>query len=358
MAVGGGIAAAWFFGLEGQGVAIVGLIPQGFPSLTLPDLALVQQLLPGALGIALMSFTESIAAGRAFARTSEPPIDANRELLATGAANLGGAVCGAMPAGGGTSQTAVVRAAGGQSQKSGLVTAGVALATMLFLAPLLGLLPYATLAAVVIVYSVGLIQPAEFRAIRKVRTMEFRWAAAAFLGVLVFGTLQGIVVAIIVSLINLFSQAANPRVHVIGRKRGADVLRPISKEHPDDETFEGLLILRPEGRLFFVNAQAVADRITALVVQYQPRVLVLDLSRVPDIEYSALQMLVEGEARMAESGTVIWLAGLNPGVMKVVEHAGLAERLGRERMVFNARLAIERYLAQVPGKPVGSDLTV
>ena len=229
---------------------------------------------------------------------------------------------------------------------------------MLFLAPLLGFLPYATLAAVVIVYLVGLIQPAEFEAIRKVRTMEFRWAAAAFLGVLVFGTLQGIVVAIIVSLINLFSQAANPRVHVIGRKRGADVLRPISKEHPDDETFEGLLILRPEGRLFFVNAQAVADRITALVVQYQPRVLVLDLSRVPDIEYSALQMLVEGEARMAESGTVIWLAGLNPGVMKVVEHAGLAERLGRERMVFNARLAIERYLAQVPGKPVGSDLTV
>ena len=124
------------------------------------------------------------------------------------------------------------------------------------------------------------------------------------------------------------------------------MLRPISKEHPDDETFAGLLILRPEGRLFFVNAQAVADRIKALVAQHQPRVVVLDLSRVPDIEYSALQMLVEGEARMTGSGTEIWLAGLNPGVMEVVEHAGLAERLGRERMVFNAHLAIERYLAQ------------
>ncbi len=115
MAVGGGIAAAWFFGLEGQGVAIVGLIPQGFPSLTLPDLALVQQLLPGAAGIALMSFTESIAAGRAFAKTSEPPIEANRELLASGLANLGGALAGGMPAAGGTSQTAVVRSVGGQS---------------------------------------------------------------------------------------------------------------------------------------------------------------------------------------------------------------------------------------------------
>ena len=97
---------------------------------------------------------------------------------------------------------------------------------MLLLAPLLGLLPNATLAAVVIVYSVGLIQPAEFRNIRRVRTMEFRWAMVACLGVLLFGTLKGIVVAIIVSMIGLASQAANPRVHVIGRKRGADVFRP------------------------------------------------------------------------------------------------------------------------------------
>ncbi len=346
VAVGGGIAAAWFLGLEGQGVAIVGLIPQGFPSLTLPDLALVQQLLPGAMGIALMSFTESIAAGRAFAKTSESPINANRELLASGAANLGGAVFGAMPAGGGTSQTAVVRAAGGQSQKASLITAGAALATMLFLAPLLGLLPYATLAAVVIVYSVGLIQPSEFRAIRKVRTMEFRWAAIACFGVLIFGTLQGIVVAIIVSLIGLSSQTAHPKVYVIGRKRGADVLRPLSPEHPDDETFAGLLILRPEGRLFFVNAQAVADQIKALVAKHQPKVVVLDMSRVPDIEYSALQMIVEGEQRLtSETGTSLWLAGLNPGVLEVVRHTALAERLGRERMLFNARAAIERYLA-------------
>ena len=117
----------------------------------------------GALGIALMSFTETIAAGRAFAAPADPPIRSNRELLATGVANLGGALTGAMPGGGGTSQTAVVRAAGGRSQKASLVTAGAALATMLLLAPLLGLMPNATLAAVVIVYSVGLIQPAEFR---------------------------------------------------------------------------------------------------------------------------------------------------------------------------------------------------
>ena len=358
IALGGGIAAAWFFGLQALGVSTVGLIPQGFPSLTIPDPALIGQLLPGALGIALMSFTETIAVGRAFARPGDPRIDANRELIATGAANLGGALLGAMPGGGGASQTAVVRAAGGRSQLASLVTAGVALATMLILAPLLGLLPHATLAAIVIVYSVGLIQPAEFRAIRKVRTMEFRWAILAALGVLMLGTLKGIVVAIILSLIGLASQSANPRVHVIGRKRGTDVLRPMSPEHPDDETFEGLLIVRPEGRLYFVNAQNVAEKIDALVMQYKPRVLALDMSRVQDIEYSALQAMMDGETRATGRGAIVWLAGLNPGVLEVVRNSGLAERLGSERLLFNARAVIERFqaLQQAAGGAVQSAL--
>ncbi|MDO8939111.1 MAG: SulP family inorganic anion transporter [Methylicorpusculum sp.] len=343
VAAGGGIAASWFFDLPAQSVATVGMIPQGLPSLTMPDLALIEQMLPGALGIALMSFTESIAAARAFAASAEPPINANRELLALGTANLGGALSGAMPAGGGTSQTAVVRAAGGHSQKSSLVTAATAAATMLLIAPLIGLLPHATLAAVVIVYSVGLIQPAEFINILKVRTMEFRWAIVACLGVLIFGTLQGIVVAIILSVIGLASQSAHPRIYVIGRKRGTSVLRPLTPEHPDDETFDGLLIVRPEGRIFFVNTQLIADQIRFLVEQQKPKVLVLDLSRVQDIEYSALQMLMEREKRATENGATLWLTGLNPSVLDVVRRSGLADRLGRERMLFNASTAIERY---------------
>ena len=179
--------------------------------------------------------------------------------------------------------------------------------------------------------------------------MEFRWALIACLGVLVFGTLKGIVVAIIVSMIGLASQTAHPRISIIGRKRGTDLLRPLSPEHPDDETFEGLLIVRPEGRLFFVNSQNVAEQIDALVKKHQPRVLALDMSRVPDIEYSALQSLMEGEKRAMERGTVFWLVGLNPGVLEAVRHAGLDARLGRERMLFNAREAIERYQKQQAG---------
>lgn len=349
VAVGGGIAAIWLFGLQAHGVAIVGHIPQGLPSVTLPDMSLIAELLPGALGIALMSFTESIAAGRAFAQPGEPPLNANRELLATGAANIGGALLGAMPAGGGTSQTAVVRAAGGRSQKASLVTAGAAAATMLLLAPLLGMLPNATLAAVVIVYSVGLIQPGEFRAIRQVRTMEFRWACIAALGVLFFGTLKGILVAIIVSLLGLASQSTSPRVYALGRKRGADLLRPLSPEHPNDETFGEMLIVRSEGRWFFANIQQVADAIRTLVAQHRPTILVLDLSRVQDIEYSALKMLQEGDQRNREQGITLWLAGCNPGVLDVVRKSGLADQLGPERLLVNSRAAIERWQSHADG---------
>ncbi|MGE5153075.1 MAG: SulP family inorganic anion transporter, partial [Bdellovibrio bacteriovorus] len=208
VAVALGIAAAGLLGLQSLGVETVGHIPQGLPAFTLPSLGLVEQLWPGALGIALMSFTESIAAARAFAGRGEPRPQPNRELLATGVGNVVGGLFGAMPAGGGTSQTAVNRSAGARTQVAGLVTAAAAVATLVLLAPLMGLMPQATLAAVVIVYSIGLIQPAEFRDILRIRRMEFLWALAAFAGVVLLGTLKGIVVAVILSLVGLAYQAA------------------------------------------------------------------------------------------------------------------------------------------------------
>ena len=337
------IAASWYFGLDVRGVSIVGAIPVGLPHLSLPDTGLISLMAPGALGIALMSFTETIAAGRAFASVTDPPIVPGRELIATGAANLGGALFGAMPAGGGTSQTAVVRASGGRSQAASLVTAGAAAATMLFFAPVLELLPNATLAAVVIYYSLELIKLAEFRAIRRVRAMEFHWAMAACFGVLLLGTLRGIVAAVILSGIALASQTAHPRLSIIGKKRGADVLRPLSPRHPDDETIEGLLVVRPVGSLFFLNAEDVAARLAAMAQEHNQRVIVVDMSRVPDLEYTALDAFLRHEVRAGERGASLWLAGLNPEVLKVVRRSGLADRLGKDRMFYNARAAIQRY---------------
>jgi len=345
IAVAGGVAGVSLLGLAAHGVSTVGHVPTGLPSVTAPDLSLIAIMWPAALGIALMSFTETIAVGRAFARSGEPPLRPNRELLATGIANAGGALLGAMPSGGGMSQTAVNRFAGAQTQLAGLVTAGAALLTMLFLAPFIGLLPDATLAAVVIVYSIGLIKPAEFRSILRIRRTEFRWALAALAGVILLGTLQGILVAIVVSLVALAYQVADPPVHALVRKPGTNVFRPRSSEHPEDETVPGLLLLRPEGRLFFVNLERVGEKIRALIAEANPKVVVLDLSGVFDIEYTALKVLTEAEERSRERGVVLWLAGLNPGVLAVVRRAPLGATLGPDRMFFNLEQALARYQA-------------
>lgn len=138
-----------------------------------------------------------------------------------------------MPAGGGTSQTAVNRFAGPRSQLAALVTAGVTVVTMFILAPPIELMPQSTLAALVQVYSCKLIDPSEFNAVSRVRRREFVWIIVAFVGVVLLGTLKGIVVAIVVSLLALAYDVANPAVYVLERKSGTNVFRPISKEHQE-----------------------------------------------------------------------------------------------------------------------------
>ncbi len=346
MAVAVGIAVSGLLALPSHGVEAVGHIPQGLPSLTAPNLDLVQQLWPGALGIALISFTETIAAARAFAERTEPRPQPNQELLATGIGNAVGGLFGAMPSGGGTSQTAVNRRAGARTQVAPLVTAAVALATLLFLAPLMELMPKATLAAVVIVYSIGLIQPAEFLAILRIRRMEFLWAVVACGGVVLLGTLQGIVVAIVVSLLGLSYQVAHPRLYTLGRKPGTDVFRPRSDAHPEDESFPGLLMVRPEGSIFFANASSIGEQLWPLIDTYAPGVLAFDFSAVPDIEYSAMKMLIEGEERLHERGIELLLVALNPEVLRMVQLSSLGDKLGRERLIFNLQAAVKRYLAR------------
>ena len=295
-----------------------------------------------------MSFTETIAAGRAFARNDEPTPQANRELLATGLANAGGAFLGAMPGGGGTTQTAVNRLAGACTQMSELVTAAVTLVVMLLLAPVIALLPQATLAAVVIVYSIGLIKPAEFRAILSVRRTEFIWALVAFAGVVLLGTLKGILVAIIVSLLALAYQVADPPVYILGRKRGTNVFRPRSEENPGDEEFPGLLILRVEGRVFFANAGQIANKMKPLIDQGNPRVVALDMSGVPDLEYTALKTLTDSEMRFRELGIRLWLVGMNPQVLAMVRRSQFGKDLGNESMQFNIETAVAKYQTMTP----------
>lgn len=346
VAVAVGIGGSMALGLADRGVELIGDLPRGLPSPTLPVLSLALEMWPAALGIALMSFVETVAAARAFAGKGEPPLNANRELLATGIASIGGGLMSAMPAGGGTSQTAVNRLSGARTQLATVVTAGTAVAVMLLLAPLMGFMPKATLAAVVIVYSVELIQPQEFKAIFRIRRMEFTWAAAACLGVMVLGTLKGILVAVILSLIGLMRQATNPRVYAVGRQPDTLVFRPLSEDRPNDETVPGLLMVRVEGRIFFGNAEVIRDRIKTLVDAHGPSVIAFDMSRVFDLEYSALKLFIDSDEKLREQGITLWLAGLNPDVREVVERSPLAELLGPERIFARLSDAIGRHASE------------
>jgi SulP family sulfate permease len=347
VAVAAAIACFSLMRLRLAGVETVGAVKAGFPTWMLPDLSLARLLWPGALGIALMSFTESVAAGRTFVGRGEPRPNSDQELRALGLANMAGAFCRSMPAGGGTSQTAINWKAGARTQVAELITVAAAASTLLFLTPVIRLIPQAALAAVIIVTSVGLLSPEEFRKIRAIRNAEFRWALVALAGVILLGSLQGILVAVVVSLLAITYESNHPRVYALGRKVGSDLFRPLSTEHADDETFPGLLILRTEGRIYFANAQRIGDKMWPMVREAKPRVLLIDCTAIPDIEYTAIKMLADAEEKLREEGVYLWLAGLNPEALRVIEKSPLGKVLGCERMFFNIQLAVGSYQTQL-----------
>ena len=341
-----GIALSALLGLSRFGVELVGQVKPGLPSFALPDVSLFKAMWPAAMGIALMSFVETVAAGQAFRDPDEPSPSPNKELLAIGLTNLAGGFFHNLPSGGGTSQTAVNRGAGARSQIAGLVTALVVVAVLCFLAPLVHLMPQATLAVIVIVPCIGMIKIREFRAIFQCRAMEFSWALASLAGVVFLGTLRGILVAVVLSLLALSFHGSRRPVFVLGRKPGTDVFRPLSKEHPEDECFPGLLMVKTEGMVHFANAQRVGDLIWPLIAQHKPRVVLFDCSAIPDLEYTALKMLTAAEKKMRQSGIALWLAGLNPEPLRLIQRSELGETLGRARMYFNLERAVDSFLRQ------------
>ena len=336
------VVASAILGLEALGVKLVGAVPSGLPSLSLPDLSLAGQLWPAALAIALMSFTESAATARTFRHRDDVPVNANRELLALGAANLASAVVGGLPAGGGASQSAVAQGAGARSQMAQWVNATAVLASLLFLSGVIGLLPQATLGALILVSAVSMIKAEDFRAIARIRRLELAWALVTFAGVILIGTLAGILIAVAISILTLLYQANHPPVYAVAYNRAKEIFRRAG-ENENDETFRGLLMLRTEGRLNFANAANAREKMRVLVAQAQARVVVLECSAIPDIEYTALLMLIEAEQTLRAHGVSLWLAGVNPDLLQTIRRSPLAGELGPARMFFNLRKALEAW---------------
>jgi sulfate permease, SulP family len=324
--VAGAIALVALTNLESRGVALVGPVNGGLPAFRLPELDGVGRLLPAAAGIALMSFIESISAARAFTARTDPPVDADRELLALGAANLAGGLFQAYPAGGGTSQTAVNDAAGARTQAAELVTAAMAVLTLTLLASLLADLAQPILGAIVLVAAIGLVNLAPLARIRSVRQRDFWLGLVALAGVLTFGVLRGVLVAVLISLLVLLHELDNPRIVTL-------------------QPAPGLLVVRPEGRLFFANARRVVDRIGALVADQQPppRVVLLDLTVVPDLEITALDRLADLAEDLHGQGRILWVAAPSQRPLEMLRRAG--ELLGRtDLQADTGRLGVRLFL--------------
>ena len=196
------------------------------------------------------------------------------------------------------------------------------------------------------VVSAGMVKPAEFRAILRVHRAEFLWALTACIGVLVLGALQGILVAIGVSLLTLMYQSNHPPVYALGRDRETGVFRSLEL-HPDGETVPGMMILRTEGRMTFASFPRTHDKFIKLLEKYSPEVIIFDLSAVPDYEYTALSGLSEAEERLADMGIFIWLAAMNRAADATVRRSPLGRKLVAENRIFETlEEAVERFMAQ------------
>jgi len=325
-------------------ISLLGFIPSGIPEFKFPEFTNLSDLILPACGVALMSFTETITAGRAFLKPGEKQPKANRELFALGAANIGGSFFQSMPAGGGTSQTLVNTKAGAKTQMSSVVTVGMLALTVLFLSPYMSWIPNTVIAVILIEFSIGMIDISSFKKILKVRSTEFVWTLIAFAGVVFVGTLKGILLAILVSFFTILYQSNKPSLYLLGRKKDTQIFRPLHL-HPKDETFEGLMILRTEGRILFSNAEVAKTQIEELYQANNPKIVLFDLSGVPDIEYTALDMLITGEKKYRENGIEIWFCALNERVLEIFKSSGFFDTLKTDKLFFDVNTGVEKYIS-------------
>ena len=322
VAVLGGIAAVGLLDLDQHGVEIVGQIDSGLPALGAPEVAAADylELAAAAAGVMLVGFAEGLGAAKTYAARHHYEVDANRELLGLGAANLGSGLSSGMVVNGSLSKTAVNGGAGARSQVSGLVVAALTILTLLFLTGLFENLPEATLAAVVIAAVIELVDLPALTALYRIATRQLRGiygiaarpdfiaAVAALAGVLVFDTLPGLFIGVVVSLLLLLYRASRPHVAVLGQVPGMPGQYGDLQRHPENERAPGVVLLRVEGGLFFANADTVRDAIGAHAAGPGIRAVVLDAETAPFIDVSAARMLVLLTGDLRRSGVELVIA--------------------------------------------------
>lgn len=346
-----GIALSALLDLDHHGVEIVGHVPSAVPTLAIPDVSghEVAGLLGGGFGLALIVFAESFSISSRFARQHGYEVNADQEMIGMGAGNAAAGLFQGFAVSGSASRTAAVEGAGGGSQMVSLIAAVLVLVTAAFLTPLFTDLPEPVLGAIVIVAVRGFLRVEPLRRYWRLDRRSFWTATTALLGTLVFDLLPGLLIAVALSLVWFIAAASRVRLAVLGRLPG-DAGYGDLVDHPDATTIPGLLLVRPDGPVFFANANplrlGVLDLIRTTVAP--PRVVVLDLSSSFRLSLPIIDTLTELDDELHQRGVELWLARVRSTATAELQASGLADRLGPTHLHTTLEDAAQAYTSANP----------
>ena len=342
-----GTVAVPLLGLHSRGVEVVGRIQAGMPSLSFPRISEEElaDLFVGAIGIVLVLVAESLAAGRTFAAKNKYDIDPNQELNAIGAANIASGLIGGIIVGGGMSGTAANDTGGARTQLSTITASLSVAATLAFLLPLIRNLPEAVLGAIVVHAVAHLADVKTLKYYAKLRTGSIWISLIALLGVLQMGILKGLMFAVGLTLIALMWRLSKPQDSVLGRIPGSRSFVDLHR-HPEAEQIPGLLIFRPNGVLFFANANRVRNRLRELVNldRQNLREVLLNMEACPETDVTSLEMLEQVRQELTESGIDLHFARVADSVRDLFSRSGFLDRLGSDRIFTGVNAAVDSFV--------------
>ena len=332
--------------VDQMGVKTIGPVPRGLPAAAIPDFSTIDlgTLLPAALGVTIVAYTDNVVTGRAFAARRREVIDARQEFMALGAANLGAGLFSGFPVSSSGSRTVIGDAVGSRTQLYSLVTAAIVLLTMLFLGPALATFPLAALGALVVFAALRLIDFAELRRIARFRRSELLLALATAAAVLIFDVLYGIAVAVALSILDLLRRIARPHDGILGYVPGLAGMHDID-DYATGRQVPGLLVYRYDAPLFFANAEDFKRRALASVDAADPPVewFLLNAEANTEVDLTAVDALEEVRRTLAGRGIVFALARVKFELREILASAGFIDRIGEDKVFMTLPTAVEAY---------------
>lgn len=347
----GGLTASWLLDLGDRGVALVGDVPRGLPSLEVPDGALMWDhaavVAVAAVALVLIGFSQTAGDARTFAAKHRYQIDINQESVAQAMANVGSGLLQGMPVSTSLSASSLNDHSGARTGLASLTSGLTVLLTLLFLAPLFSDLPKPVLAALIIEAVVmGMMDVAEMRRLARVQRFDFWVAVTAVAGTLLFGVLAGVMIGIALSLLWLISVATRPGMPVLGREAGTQVFREV-EEHPEDEQLRQVVPIRLDGGLFFATSDALEDRVRELIHANPDMTgIVLDCEGINFIDSQGSAKLGDIVALADEAGVTLRLARLKPDVRSTLTRDGIVDLIGDDKIHGNVHRAVEAQLGR------------